>query len=166
MITHHQIGLARVDEAGRIAMMSRDVIESGLRWTWTPQRVLRSVRNPATNTIVARYGREILGFAIMQYAEGDENPGAHLALLAVDPARRRQGIASALLAWLEVTARIAGMCRIRVETRADNLEARALYRKFGYHEAREILGYYQGVDDAVVLMKTLRTDPPQLPSSG
>ena len=159
MIANNQIGLARVDEAGRIALMSRDVIEQGLRWTWTPQRVLRGVRDSSTNTIVARDGRTIVGFAIMLYGDDD----AHLALLAVEPARRRQGIASALLAWLEVTARTAGLRRIKVETRADNHEARAMYRKFAYREMREILGYYQGIDDAVALAKTLRNDPPEPP---
>lgn len=152
MITFDQIGLARADEAGRIAMLSRQAIEHGLSWKWTPQRVLRSVRDPATNTIVARDGRDLLGFAIMKY--GDED--AHLHLMAVELRHRRQGVGSALLGWLEVTAYTAGLARIRVEARAGNLEARALYRKFGYRESREILGYYQGVDDAVVLMKTLR----------
>jgi ribosomal-protein-alanine N-acetyltransferase len=152
MLSHLAIGLARADEAGRIALLSREAIEHGLVWRWTPQRVLRSVRDPQTNAVVARDGGALAGFAIMKY--GDED--AHLHLLAVAPVQRRQGVASALLDWLELTARVAGMCRVRVEVRADNAAARALYRKFGFLQARELLGYYQGIDDAIVLIKTLR----------
>jgi ribosomal-protein-alanine N-acetyltransferase len=152
MLAHVAIGLARADEAGHIALMSRDTIEHGLSWKWTPQRVLRAVRDPEINIVVARDRAALAGFAIMQYAEQH----AHLSLLGVDAAHRRQGVASALLDWLEVTARTAGLARIRVEARSDNVAARALYRKGGFREVRELLGYYQGIDDAVVLVKTLR----------
>jgi len=149
MIASCDIALARRPDAEWIASLSRDAIEGGLDWTWTPGRVLRSVLNPATNTIVARERDRRLGFAIMTYGDTD----AHLLLLAVDLARRRHGIGSALLAWLEVTARTAGIGRIRVEVRAGNAAARAFYRQQGFEQARVLHGYYQGVDDAVLLAK-------------
>ena len=64
-------------------------IERGLSWSWTPQRVLRSLRDIATNTIVAREPGIVAGFAIMKYREED----AHLLLMAVHSSRRRQGVA-------------------------------------------------------------------------
>ncbi|MGE5336463.1 MAG: GNAT family N-acetyltransferase [Gemmatimonadota bacterium] len=149
MIANCDIGLARRADAEWIASLSRDAIEDGLDWTWTPGRVLRSVANPATNTIIARERDRRLGFAIMTYGDAD----AHLLLLAVDSARRRQGIGSALLAWLELTARTAGISRIRAEVRAGNGAARAFYRRQGFEQARVLHGYYQGVDDAMVLAK-------------
>lgn len=151
MIANYEVGLARAAEAGRIALLSRAVIEHGLAWSWTPQRVLRSVRDPATNAIVARERGSLLGFAIMRY--GDAN--AHLLLLAVDGTRRRRGVGSALLEWLDVTVRTAGLESIRVEVRAANDPARAFYRRHGFDQVRVLRGYYQGVDDAIVLAKRI-----------
>ncbi|MGZ9059703.1 MAG: hypothetical protein ACXW14_10735, partial [Burkholderiaceae bacterium] len=74
MIASHAISLARLADAPRIAALSRDAIESGLNWSWTPQRVVRSMRDAATNTIVVREGEMLAGFAIMKYREED----AHL----------------------------------------------------------------------------------------
>ena len=144
--------LARLADACAIATMSRSLIETGLRWSWTPQRVLRSVRDPATNTIVAR-GREVLaGFAIMKYRDDD----AHLLLMAVDSSRRRRGVGSALLEWLDVTARVAGISSIRVEARGTNVAARQFYGKHGYRQVEVLQGYYENRDDAVVLRRVLR----------
>ena len=107
MIANCEITLARSSDAPLIAALSRDAIERGLNWSWTPQRVLRSMRDAATNTIVAREREMLAGFAIMKYREED----AHLLLMAVHSSRRRRGVASALLDWLEVTARVAGSRR-------------------------------------------------------
>lgn len=151
MITSYEVGPARAAEAGRIALLSRAAIEHGLAWSWTPQRVLKSVRDPATNAIVARERGNLLGFAIMKYGDTD----AHLLLLAVDATRRRRGIASALFEWLDVTARVAGIESIRAEVRAANHPARAFYRRHGFEQVRVLRGYYQGIDDAVVLAKRI-----------
>jgi hypothetical protein len=73
-----------------IAEMSRDYIEYGLGWSWTRERILRSLRHRDTNAIVAVREADRAGFAIMKY--GDDE--AHLLLLAVEadapPPRRRQ----------------------------------------------------------------------------
>lgn len=150
MLAHVTIALAREADVEPIAQLSRDAIEQGLAWSWTPRRVLRSLRHADTNVVVARAGDAMAGFAIMSYGE----QAAHLNLLAVVPSYQRQGVASALLHWLEATARVAGMQKIDVEARSDNVAARALYRAHGFMLVRERLGYYQGIDDAVVLAKT------------
>ncbi len=152
MIANYEISFARSSEASSIALLSRDAIEHGLSWSWTPQRVLKSVRDVATNTIVAREPRMLTGFAIMKYRDEE----AHLFLMAVHSSRRRRGVGSALLDWLEVTVRTAGIASIRVEARDMNVAARAFYNKHGYRETETLRGYYEGRDDAVVLRKTLR----------
>lgn len=149
MIENYHIGLARSEEAARIALLSRAAIEYGLAWSWTPQRVLKSVRDAATNAIVARDGMHLLGFAIMKYGDAE----AHLLLLAVDATRRRHGVGTALLAWLEKTIHTAGIASIRAEVRAANHPACAFYRCRGYRQVQVLRGYYQGLDDAVVLAK-------------
>jgi len=152
MIANHSIGLARENDAANIALLSRDAIEQGLSWSWTPQRVLKSLRDVATNTIVAREASMLSGFAIMKYRDDD----AHLLLMAVHASRHRRGVGSALLEWLEATARVAGLTSVRVEARELNFAARALYYKQGYKQVELLRGYYQGVDDAVVMKKMLR----------
>jgi ribosomal-protein-alanine N-acetyltransferase len=147
------ISLARPADARAIALLSREVIEAGLAWRWTPARVLRSLADANTNVIVARDASIVVpaGFAIMKYGEQE----AHLMLLAVQSARRRQGVGQALLQWLEATARTAGTGVIRLETRVSNEVARAFYRAHGYVEIDRLARYYDGLEDAVRLAKDL-----------
>ena len=78
----------RPDDAEKIAMMSRDLIETGLGWSWGPDRVSRSLRNKDTLTVIACDRDRIVAFAIMYF--GEEH--AHLNLLAVRPSHQRLGI--------------------------------------------------------------------------
>ncbi len=151
MIQQHDIGLARVEDARAIATLSRDCIEYGLGWSWRAPRVLRCIADPATNVVVCREAGRLAGFAIMKYREEE----AHLLLLAVDPRRRRHGIGTALIAWLEATARTAGLGAIMLEARRGNLAAHAFYRRLGYRQIACVPGWYRGVEDGVRLAKDL-----------
>lgn len=151
MITESDISLALPDDAVAIAALSRRTIEHGLEWRWTPQRVLACMASADTNVVVARRGSDLLGFAVMSY--GDEV--AHLQLLATQPRCRRQGVGSALLAWLDTTARVAGVGLLCLEARSANAGARAFYRHHGFVETERRSGYYQGVEDAVRYEKRL-----------
>jgi ribosomal protein S18 acetylase RimI-like enzyme len=65
--------------------------------------------------------------------DGVLRPGdAELKRMWVDPAHRRRGLASAVLAELEATARRAGCLRTVLETGVHQPEAQALYRARGY----------------------------------
>ena len=152
MLANCEVTLAVPADAIEIAALSRDAIEHGLGWSWTARRVTRSLHDASTNVAVARRSGALLGFAIMKY--GDEE--AHLLLLAVHAARRRQGVGAALLAWLEATARVAGIGLIRLETRAHNTAARSFYGVHGFSETGLHEGYYQGVEDAMRMAKCLR----------
>jgi [ribosomal protein S18]-alanine N-acetyltransferase len=151
MISDPEVGLARLEEAQRIAEMSRDFIEYGLGWKWTPARILRCLRHSSTNVAVAREPGELIGFAIMEYKDEE----AHLLLFAVSAAHRRQGVGSALLSWLEKTALTAGIGLIYLEARTRNAEAREFYRKHGYTEIGRVRGMYRGVEDGVRIAKDL-----------
>ncbi|HET7794097.1 MAG TPA: GNAT family N-acetyltransferase [Rhizobacter sp.] len=151
MITESDITLAVPSDAVTIAALSRRAIEQGLEWRWTPHRVMNSMADADTNVVVARQGSDMLGFAIMSYGETE----AHVLLFATQPRCRRQGVGSALLAWLEATARVAGIGKICLEARSDNAGARAFYRHHGFEPAGQQDGYYQGVADAVRFVKTL-----------
>ncbi|MBS0341476.1 MAG: GNAT family N-acetyltransferase [Proteobacteria bacterium] len=151
MIYQHDIDLARTTDALAIAELSRDAIEYGLAWRWTTRRVMRSIHDPDTNVVVARQGIGVTGFGIMQYGQEE----AHLALLAVRGAQRRHGLGSALLAWLEATARVAGCKLVRLEVRVTNPGAMAFYQRHGFEESGVAVGYYEGVEDAVRMLKRL-----------
>jgi ribosomal protein S18 acetylase RimI-like enzyme len=146
------IRLATAADAPAIADMSRQYIESGLGWSWTPARIAAAITDRETNVALIDQPDGVLAFGIMHYAERT----AHLALLAVDPAQRRRGIAARLVAWLEKSADTAGIERIRVEARSDNPAALAFYQKLGYVQIDRLARYYRGVLDAVRLEKTLR----------
>ncbi len=96
---------ARLADAEAIARMSRDWIEHGLGWSWTPSRVAASVRSRNALVVVARDGERVAGFGIMRY--GDED--AHLDLRGVAPHHRGAGVGQQLLEWLEQHALVAGI---------------------------------------------------------
>lgn len=154
MIGNLNLQLATQADVLAIARMSRDLIEQGLGWSWTPRRVLHSVVDLQTNVVVAVETGNLLGFGIMKYHEDE----AHLLLLAVHPAAARRGVGSALLAWLEKSATTAGLGQIYLEARASNTAARAFYRRARYAEIQHLPGYYRGQEPAVRLAKDLWLD--------
>ena len=141
-------------DALAIAEMSRDLVEVGLGWSWTKERVMRSLRHLDTNAIVAVRAADRAGFAIMKY--GDEE--AHLVLLAVTPAHGRRGVGSAMVDWLEASARIAGIARITLEARAGNAAARSFYERLGYAQTQLLPGYYSGRETSVRMVKHLHLE--------
>lgn len=150
MHLHPTIRLAMPDEARALAAMSRDWIEHGLGWSWTAARVSQAIVDASTNVAVLVRDEQLKGFGIMQYLDDDT---AHLGLLAVSPVLRHQGMGRQLLVWLEESAQVAGSTAIRLECRADNINAIAFYRHLGYRQVGTVSGYYEGHVDAVRLLK-------------
>lgn len=145
------IELARPADAHAIAVLSRDSVEHGLGWHWTPPRILRTIHAPDVNVAVARRFGSMRGFGIMRYEENE----AHLLLLAVAPECRRKGIGTALVRWLEAAALTAGIGCIYLEARRANAAARAFYRCLGYSEIREEPTMYARREAGVRIAKDL-----------
>ena len=152
IMAHPTLQLAQRRDAGAIASMSRRFIESGLEPSWTLARVERAIQHPDNVVLTARIGRELAGFAIMQF--GDST--AHLNLLAVATGMRRRGIGRDLMEWLEQSATVAGTVTIGLECRVSNQNAVRFYRAVGYRETGIIPRYYQGTEDAVRMERDLR----------
>ncbi len=131
--------------------MSRDLIEQGLTWSWTPARVQHFIGGSESSVVVARRETGIAAFAIMQVGE----EVAHLNLLAVSPRYRREGLARRLIDWLTTTAVAAGVFRINLELRADNEGARAFYERLGFEQRGVVAGYYQGREAALRMTRHL-----------
>lgn len=139
--------LARVADAGHLAAMSREFVESGLGWSWTPSRVAKHIRSKDSIVLVAKGERRIAGFAIMRFGEEE----AHLDLLAVKPVYRREGVGRHLIEWLEESALTAGVSIIYLEVRAGNAGAQRFYENLGYRRIRQLRGYYHGHEAAVCM---------------
>jgi ribosomal-protein-alanine N-acetyltransferase len=147
-----EIGLGGRADAPQIARMSRDLIEQGLAWSWTPERVIASMRSPITLVAVARAGRRLVGFGIMRY--GDDR--ARLDLLGVAADCRRWGVGRRLVGWLERPALVAGITSATLEVRAANAGAQAFYERLGYRTVARLAGYYQGREAAIRMQRDLR----------
>lgn len=147
--------LARPADAAVIAEMSRRFVEYGLRWSWTSERILKSIGAANVNVLLARIGGQVAGFAIMRY--GDDS--AHLDLLAVAPPFRRAGVGRRLVEWLEECAVTAGIFRATLEVRAGNRGAQRFYERMGYRVESRLAGYYQGVEDALCMGRDLTRRP-------
>lgn len=159
--TEAPLGLATAADAGPIARMARDEIERGLGWRWQPPAIARLIAAENTTVLCARQtlGDDaakdgelpLAGFGVMEFGERQ----AHLVLLAVAPRLRRQGVASRILAWLEKSARTAGLTEVLLEVRADNRGAQRFYATFGFRRRRYLPGFYQGREAAYRMAKAL-----------
>jgi N6-L-threonylcarbamoyladenine synthase len=87
---------------------------------------------------VAWQDDDLVGFTGGMLIDGD----MHILDLAVDPDRRRQGIASALLNRLLEDARSLGATTASLEVRASNNAAIALYNGIGFDTDGTRPGYY------------------------
>lgn len=150
------IRLATPRDAQAIALMSRDLVESGLGWKYDAARMLQAIREPDTLAPLAIESGGIAGFALMEF--GEER--AHLALLAVRPAERRRGVGRLLVEWLVASARVAGIASLHLELRAGNVAARGFYRALGFDETIVVPGYYRGREAALRMIRVLRAAGP------
>lgn len=149
--------LASYADAQVIALMSRELIETGLKgWSWDPKRVAKAIHAKDTLVVVAAVRSHITGFAIMNF--GDEQ--AHLSLLAVKPSYQRCGIGRRLVTWLEESALVAGITMFNLELRANNYAARDFYRALGFTEVAYIPGYYNGIETALRMSRDIRRQIP------
>ena len=143
--------LARARDAQYLAEMSRDMIEQGLGWSWSPARIRQKILCPNNIVLVARAGDEITGFAIMHVGMEE----ARLNLLAVSPGHRRKGIGRRLVEWLEETVLVAGVSVIYLEVRVNAGGAQKFYRQLGYRPVQLVRGYYAGREAALRMGRDL-----------
>ncbi|MDB6091005.1 MAG: hypothetical protein JWN85_3789 [Gammaproteobacteria bacterium] len=155
----YRLELARLVDAPRLAAMSHEFVEVGLKPAWSASRITWHIRHPESVVLTAIASGVVSGFAIMRYADDV----AHLNLLAMDPAHRRRGIARRLMTWLEETAFTAGTFIIGLELRATNGTAYAFYSALGYRELGRVPGYYQGIEPAIRMARDVRTGQGTIP---
>jgi ribosomal-protein-alanine N-acetyltransferase len=128
-------------------------VSDGPRWTRSDYEgiLLAETSDPLQRCgLVALSDGYLSGFAVASWLRHE--PSAELEGLFVDRAYRRQGIASALVRACMAWAAKAGATTIRLEVRASNAAALALYQRYGFSTTGLRPAYYSvPVEDAVLL---------------
>ncbi|GGO78739.1 ribosomal-protein-alanine acetyltransferase [Marinobacterium nitratireducens] len=125
---------------------------------WSETLLQRQLGQPGGFNLGLFEGDELLAFALCSRLFDE----AELLQIAVQPARRREGLGRQLLE--EVMARLAGDgCeRLMLEVRASNAAGLSLYRILGFAEDGRRKGYYasgSGREDAVLMSRILSGTP-------
>ncbi len=120
---------------------------------WSLAMFVLELSKPASVCLAALRGEQMLGFLICSRYD----TVWHVMNVAVDPDRRREGIASALLT--DLLRRIDGRgARFTLEVRESNAAAIHLYERFGFRAAGRRRRYYQdNGEDAVIMWRTEST---------
>lgn len=117
---------------------------------WSREGLAAELNEPTACFLVAEQGGQVAGYAGM-HCVLDE---AYIANVAVHPNFRRRGIATVLLAELEVCAKQRGAEFVSLEVRASNAGAIALYESCGYETVGVRRGMYeQPKEDGLILTK-------------
>lgn len=149
-----RIDAARASDLAALAGLTRQALPT----PWSEADLARELARPEARILVAREGAPDPATAapvgyLLAHRIVDE---LHLLLLAVEPASRRRGIASALVARALGEARATGARVALLEVRAGNEPARALYQRLGFSAVGVRRRYYADGEDAVLL--TLELD--------
>lgn len=138
------------DDAAAIADLERVCLGAD---AWSERLVAEGVGGalPTVSYLVAESDGLVVGHATASVA-GDI---AELQRITVDPGRRRQGLASALLDAVVDLSRAGGADRLLLEVREDNAGALAFYAARGFVEVDRRRRYYRDGATAVVLRRGL-----------
>ena len=122
----------------------------------------RSFRNfitsPRSALIVADVDGKVAGCALVNYRQGSRR--GRLYTISVGREFQRRGIARQLMAAAEASARRRGCRFMRLEVRADDAGAIALYESSGYAQFGRRHRYYDKRIDALRLEKSLARPNP------
>lgn len=112
---------------------------------------LSQVRDGSRYYVVARRGRDVVGYAGLWFVADPDGAQAHVTNIVVASAARRQGVARRLLVHLADEAVRRGCVAWTLEVRASSTGAQELYRRFGFAPAGVRKQYYERSEDAIVM---------------
>jgi ribosomal-protein-alanine N-acetyltransferase len=111
--------------------------------------------------LAALVGDELVGYSVCSRYD----TVWHLMNVAVNPDRRREGVAGALLTRLFDEADKPGE-QYTLEVRPSNAGAIALYERFGFKRAGLRKGYYHdNKEDALIMWRTAGAESPAVPAT-
>jgi [ribosomal protein S18]-alanine N-acetyltransferase len=105
--------------------------------------------------IVAENDQVLAGFAIAQNVILQRSSAGHIVTIDVAPDFRRRGIGRLLMEHIEGRLRDEGAGWLRLEVAVNNFAALSFYAGLGFERIGQILGYYHGTLDAMVMEKML-----------
>lgn len=149
------------EDLDRVLVLAGDSVEAP---RWTHQDYERIVQDAEPTLLVrcglvAVCGSNLVGFVVASWLR--QETVAEVEGLFVERAYRRRGIGGALIAACMAWARTAGASTIRLEVRASNVAALALYQRYGFSAAGVRRAYYSApLEDALLLQAPLF---PQIP---
>ena len=154
-----QIRTASVLESTLLEALHRASCTADWDEAWSRQSFAETLAMPGAIGLIAHVFDEPLGFALGRLA-ADE---AEVLLVATHPARRRQGIARAMLLNLLQRLSAADAKRVFLEVAAPNVAALALYQAAGFCAVGRRPNYYrsnarrggESATDAVLLSREL-----------
>lgn len=111
---------------------------------WSLDAIQKELYNELAYYLVARSCVETIGF-IGAWIVFDE---VQITNIAVDPARRGQGVGKLLLARLIEDMKSRGMAIVFLEVRVSNTAARKLYESFDFEYTGYRKQFYQDKEDA------------------
>ena len=117
---------------------------------WSLAMFVLELSKPSGICLAATDGPDLVGYLICsRYAEA-----YHLMNVAVDPDRRREGVASTLIdAMLE---RIGPDASVTLEVRVSNAGAIALYERYGFRSVGTRRRYYADTgEDAIIMWRAV-----------
>jgi [ribosomal protein S18]-alanine N-acetyltransferase len=112
---------------------------------------LAQVRDGSRWYVVARSGRDVVGYAGLWFVPDPDGRQAHVTNIVVAPHARRRGIARRLMVHLADHAIGVGCTTWTLEVRASSTGAQELYRRFGFAPAGVRKKYYENSEDAIVM---------------
>ena len=119
---------------------------------WSRKMLAEELENQCAAFLVAQDGEtgQVIGYAGLLVV-ADEG---YITNVAVDPSRRRQGVAAQLLQIFDNFARGNQLAFLTLEVRPSNTAAIALYQGFGFREVGRRRNYYDlPKEDALILTK-------------
>ncbi len=144
------IRLARVSDLEQLNLLEKESFTSD-RFS---ARTLRALATRSSSEMwVAVSAKKIIGYVATLFR--GNSVLARIYGLCVAPAARGRGVARALLAKAERGARLRGSRAMRLEVRADNRAALALYGIAHYTPLRALPAYYADGCDGIRLHKKL-----------
>ena len=102
---------------------------------------------------------EVRGYVVADVVSDFGRTVGHVKDIAVHPDWRGRGIGSTLLARALSVLEASGARRVKLEVRAGNEAAQALYRTFGFSPNHVVPGYYDDGEDALLFVADLTERP-------
>lgn len=148
---HLQLRPMSVNDLARVAELESAAYEGAAHTPWSEKLFYEDLTQPGRTWWVAHDMGMIVGFAGGMMA-GDD---LEVTDVVVDARRRREGIASRLLARVTYDGQMLGAVTTSLEVDDANAAGRALYESVGYSAAGRRPGYYGSGHDALILTANL-----------